>query len=78
MILSVTMPQHLRQLEHAVARLHQVRDTHLLIFVGGQAVTRVSDLARRLAVDLIARDARETLEGARRLLVTAGPSALVE
>jgi MerR family transcriptional regulator, light-induced transcriptional regulator len=77
-ILSVTMPQHLRQLEHAVARLHQVRDTHLLIFVGGQAVTQVSDLARRLAVDLIARDARETLEGARRLLVTAGPSALVE
>jgi methanogenic corrinoid protein MtbC1/DNA-binding transcriptional regulator YhcF (GntR family) len=66
LVLSVTMAERLAQLRAAVARLRQVHGSRVPIFVGGQVLDWVPDLARTVDVDLAARDALDTLEAARR------------
>lgn len=66
LVLSVTMAERLVQLRAAVARVRQVHGSRVVIFVGGQALDWVPDLARTVDVDLAARDALSTLEAVRR------------
>jgi MerR family transcriptional regulator, light-induced transcriptional regulator len=75
LVLSVTMPERLVQLRAAVARVRRVQGSRVPIFVGGQVMDWVPDLVRTLEVDLAARDALETLEGARRMLTAGGVGA---
>ena len=67
-VLSAAMPERLVQLRAAVARVRRVYGARVAIFIGGQVMDWVPDLARTLEVDLAARDALEILEGARRML----------
>jgi methanogenic corrinoid protein MtbC1 len=68
LVLSAAIPERLVQLREAVARVRQVYGSRIPIFIGGQIMDWVPDLARTLDVDLAARDALETLESARRML----------
>jgi methanogenic corrinoid protein MtbC1 len=72
LVLSATMPERLGQLRAAVARVRQADGAHLPIFVGGQVLDWAPDAVRALEVDLAARDALETLAGARRIVAAEG------
>jgi MerR family transcriptional regulator, light-induced transcriptional regulator len=68
LVLSAAMPERLPVLRAAVARVREAYGPRLRIFVGGQIMDWAPEAVRALKVDLAARDALETVAGARRLI----------
>jgi methanogenic corrinoid protein MtbC1 len=67
-VLSMTMPEHLGQLQAAVAGVRRAMRARLPVLVGGQALRWVPDLVGRVDADVAARDAYQTLQAARNIL----------
>ncbi|MDI1428540.1 cobalamin B12-binding domain-containing protein [Polyangium sorediatum] len=74
--LSVTMSFNLRSLRMTVARLRSAFGDALPILVGGAACSTLADPAGDLGADAFARDARELIEVAGRLVAHVRPQAL--
>jgi MerR family transcriptional regulator, light-induced transcriptional regulator len=67
-VLSMTMPEHLGQLQEAIAGVRRVKGARLPVLVGGQALKWVPDLVGRVDADLAAHDAYQALQAARSIL----------
>ena len=67
-VLSMTMPEHLDQLQEAIAGIRRATGARLPVLVGGQALEWMPDLVGRVDADLAGRDAYQTLQAARSIL----------
>jgi methanogenic corrinoid protein MtbC1 len=72
LVLSVTMTYHLDALQDAVARARETAGNGLRLAVGGHAFSWAPSLVEKLGADIYGRNARETVEGAKRILGLTG------
>jgi hypothetical protein len=75
LVLSATMLERLVALREVVAGVRRTHGSELPVVVGGQLVESLPDLSHSLDVELVAGDALETLEFARRIRTVGVPGS---